>query len=212
MMTTTNTTRPRKQARLGGVDPLPADMLDLAPESVREASESFRIALERSREAAAAVKDAAAAVETAHRQDRHAAAEAELTGKRIPKAATPAAEARLAEARRSAEGAALAATQRQHQFLGCLLANLADLRQRAELELEQVAPDTTSHIEAVERLTIRRSRARRLLAELGDGAWLQGRSAAFHVGSSRRRHDPLAGPLREQFDALRRQLGLKEAG
>lgn len=208
----TTTTQPRKPTRLGNVDPLPPNLLPLATDRVRDESQAFAAALERRTAARGEVIKAREAAEAAGNEDRHAAAGAELDGAKLPKAKLPAAEQALAEAQRRVDAAHDAAQSLQNSYLAALRDDIEALKHNATAEMEGAAEDVAAHIVAVEDALIRRSTARKLLAELGDdGEYLRGRSAVFRFGTSRRRkRDPLSGPIRKQLDALRASLGVGE--
>ena len=209
-MTATKTARrtpARRTPRLGGVDPLPPELVDLVPPAVAEASKTFGAALDHHRQALARVRDSEAALDAARRQDRHAAGQSELERDPLPAATVPAAEALLADARRSADGAQAAAQEKQGSYLRGLSDHLAPIREAAEVELIEVAESMRGAVEQVEVALVRRARCLRLLHELGDGGYLGGRQAQFSVSpGGRRPHDPIAGPLREQLEDLRRSL------
>lgn len=206
------TTKTRRTPRLGGVDPLPLELVDLAPPAVAEASQMFAGALEHHRQALARARECEAALDASRREDRHGASQAELEGKSLPKAAAPAAEARLADARRSADGAQAAAQERQGSYLRGLSDHLGAIREAAEAELVGVAESMQGAVQQVEDALVRRARCHRLLHELGDGSYLGGRAAQFNIApGGRHRHDPIAGKLREQVEDLRRSLGVEEA-
>lgn len=200
----------RKGARLGGVTPIPPELLTLVPDNVREASDNFAAALDRHRAASSELSAAHKDVESARKTDRHAATEAELAGEPLPKAKTPTAEEKVRDGERAAEGARNAAEQMQQVFLSVLHAQLGPIVERAKGELERIGDDAVGHVDAIAMLLTERSQVQRLLAELGDGSYLLGRNTIFNVAPPRAGRDLPSGPLGESIDQLRANLGVGE--
>jgi hypothetical protein len=198
-MTPTTTTRRERLPALGGVLPLPDDLMPLAPDEIRAASEHFADAQVRHRQALADLRGAREAAEQAARADREAAAVAVAEGKSVPKPTEPAARARAAGAERVAPAAEELARRAQGEFVRALRAHLAEFRATVEGELAQARATLDALLADAETALARGRYLRALLAEL-DPHELTGRRVSFAPRSPKR---GLGSEVDAAFDTLR---------
>jgi hypothetical protein len=197
--------------RLAAVSPLPDDLLALAPEPVREASADLAAKLARLEAAEVARRDAADAIEQAVADDRDAAVEAAEADKPTPKPKEPKARERAAEAERAEAAMVEVVNAAQRR----LLVEVGEAREviagAANGELGDLESESAHHVDGLEAALARRRSLLRLLASLGNGERLEGRTAQFQVNPAPRRRrssDPLAPKDRRVLDELRERLGL----
>jgi hypothetical protein len=197
-------------SRLAAVSPLPDNLLDLAPESVCEASADLAAKLARLEGADAAARDAADAVEQAVAGDHSAAVKAVEADKPTPKAKAPAAREKATEAERNAAALVEVVNVAQNRLLAAVREAREQLADAATAELGDLARQAAEHVDRLEAALTRRRTLRGLLAALGDGGSLEGRAAEFRVNPARRRRrsDPLVPDDRRLLDDLCGRLGL----
>lgn len=198
-------------SRLAAVSPLPDNLIDLAPESVREASADLAEKLARLEAADAAARDASDGVEQAVAEDHSAAVKAAEADRPTPKAKAPAAREKATEAQRNVAALVEVVNAAQRHLLAVVRDAREQLADAATAEMADLARQSADHVDRLEAALTRRGILHGLLAALGDGDRLEGRAAEFHVNPVRRRRhrsDPLAPDDRRVLDDLRGRLGL----
>ena len=153
------TTAPRRRTRHGRIEPLPEELLHLAPESLHEPNAALAAAIAQRESARAERDEARTAITLAERADRAAAEQALEQGKSVPAATAPKAQAQLAAAERKLQAAAGIATDRAQTFLAALIDCHPAIVSAAEAELAEAAKGIEEHLAAIEEIVRQRSGA-----------------------------------------------------
>ena len=188
------------------VGPWPADLCDLLPDSVREASDALTEALERQAGAGADTRAAREAVAVARDADSEAAISAADKGEPPPKPTRSKAEAKLAEAERASKALEVVVARRQEAFLAAVRDSHGTLRATLGDELARIATGVDADLDRIEAGLSQAATLQGALRELGDDAdHLAGRGVRFMPPIRRRDRQlhPLRKECRQHLEALR---------
>jgi len=199
-------TMPRRHLPM--VAPFPSTLVGLMPAEVATTSAALAEREEAHDAAVRNLNEARAVAERAPAEDHQAAKVAAAEGKKLPKEQTPAAEAKLADAERTAAAQYDPRADTGYQFLAELRTHHGEVKEALDNEIENnaaQAEDTLSHLEAV---LVRARVLQGARNALGDtaGDTLAGRNASFSLRNRRPTADPLNRELRALLDQLREAL------
>ena len=199
---TTTPGRVRHMPPLQGVRPLPAGLLDLVPEKVRQASEAHGARLDEIRRLKDEANAAKVAAEAAKRHDDAGAVEAVEKGKPVPDRTYPAALAAADAAARAIAGAQELARRSQHEFISSMAEAEDELVAAVDAALGDLAREAGELVDAIENLLVRRRDLALLQRELSYGVHPMARSQTFGIDPPTRR-GPLGPDQRKFLDGLR---------